>query len=73
MKFLIAVDGSDHARRAVEVVGRLAQEIARLVHAQRVHQIVMGPRSMNALAGLVPGSVAQRVVHLTHVLVLVVK
>ena len=54
-------------------VGQPAQEIVRVASEAGVDQIVMGTRGMNALAGLLLGSVAQRVVHLAHVPVLLVK
>lgn len=141
MKLLIAVDGSDHARRAVEAAARLvrqgvaveatlvhvregpayygelppfdyesidrglrqrqktlleaalaharnsglqtvatqaaegqaAQEIVRLAADRGADCIVMGTRGMNALGGLLLGSVAQRVVHLAAVPVMLVK
>lgn len=141
MKMLIAVDGSEHARRAVEAAARMArqgagveallvnvregpayygelppfdfesiarmlqekqsslleaalaharshgldnaatlaaagqpaQEIARLAAEHNVDGIVMGTRGMNALGGLLLGSVAQRVVHLASVPVMLVK
>jgi nucleotide-binding universal stress UspA family protein len=141
LKMLIAVDGSEHARRAVEAAARLAragtrvdalllnvreapvyygelppfdfesiermqlekqaalleaalaharahglenaatlaatgqsaQEIARVAADRNVDWIVMGTRGMNALGGLLLGSVAQRVVHLTTVPVTLVK
>lgn len=140
-KMLIAVDGSEHAKRAIEVAARLAQtcgkaeavlvnvsespryygelppldhdsilarlraqqdalldaaltqahasglesvttesaigsaakEIVRIAQERGVDQIVMGTRGMNALGGLLLGSVAQRVVHLAGVPVLLVK
>lgn len=54
-------------------VGQPAQEIVRVAGEAGVDQIVMGTRGMNALAGLLLGSVAQRVVHLAHVPVLLLK
>jgi nucleotide-binding universal stress UspA family protein len=141
MKLLIAIDGSDHARRAIEAAARLAkegvavdavlvhvrdspayygelppfdyesiesslrqrqstlleaglaqarnsglptvatqaaqgqaaQEIVRLAAERGADCIVMGTRGMNALGGLLLGSVAQRVVHLAAVPVMLVK
>jgi nucleotide-binding universal stress UspA family protein len=55
------------------VVGVPAPEIARSAADHAVHQIVMGTHGRNALAGLLLGSVAQRVVHLAAVPVLLVK
>lgn len=54
-------------------VGMPAAEIARVASERAVDQIVMGTRGRNALAGLVMGSVAQRVVHLATMPVLLVK
>lgn len=141
MKVLIAIDGSDHARRAIEAAahlakqgaaveaelvhvrespayygelppfdyesiesglqqrqralleaalaqarnsglqavatqaaqGQAAQEIVRLAADHGADCIVMGTRGMNALGGLLLGSVAQRVVHLASVPVMLVK
>ncbi len=141
MKLLIAIDGSDHARRAVEAAanfakqgavveatlvhvrespayygelppfdyqsiesglrqrqntlleaalaharnsglqtvatqaaeGQAAPEIVRLAAERGADCIVMGTRGMNALGGLLLGSVAQRVVHLAAVPVMLVK
>ena len=141
LKLLIAVDGSDHARHAIEAASRLARgmtdvqvllfhvrempivygdlpaydyeaveqsarehqikllaeaqahalacglkqvqtlagegvvapEIAREAAERGVDQIVIGTHGRNALTGLVMGSVAQRVVHLSEVPVLLVK
>ena len=141
LKLLIAIDGSDHARHAVEAAGRLAREladvqvllfhvrelpivygdlpafdyeaveqstrdhqskllaeaqaqalhcgltqvetlagegavaaeIARVASERAVDHIIIGTHGRNALAGLVMGSVAQRVVHLAKVPVLLVK
>lgn len=54
-------------------VGSTAQEIVRVAAEHGVDQIVMGTRGKNALAGLLLGSVAHRVVHLAGVPVLLVK
>ena len=45
----------------------------RLAAERGVDCIVMGTRGMNALGGLLLGSVAQRVVHLASVPVMLVK
>lgn len=54
-------------------VGATAQEIVRVAAEHGVDQIVMGTRGRNPLAGLLLGSVAQRVIHLATVPVLLVK
>ena len=54
-------------------LGTPATEIARVAKEREVAMIVMGTRGMTALGGLLLGSVAQRVVHLAHVPVLLVK
>lgn len=53
--------------------GQAAQEIARLAADLGADCVVMGTRGMNALGGLLLGSVAQRVVHLAAVPVMLVK
>lgn len=53
--------------------GPTAQEIVRAAADSGADQIVMGTRGMNALGGLLLGSVAQRVVHLADRPVLLVK
>ena len=53
--------------------GQAAQEIVRLAADLGADCIVMGTRGMNALGGLLLGSVAQRVVHLAAVPVMLVK
>lgn len=81
IKLLTAVDGSRHAKHAVEAAARLAracggaaaQELVRSATPHGVDPIVMGTRGMNALGGRLPGSVAQRVVHLAPVPVLPVR
>lgn len=59
--------------RTLAAVGVPAPEIASAAAVHGVQQIVMGTHGRNALAGLVLGSVAQRVVHLAEVPVLLVK
>ena len=141
LKFLIAVDGSEHARHAIEAAARLAHEmtevqvllmhvrempivygdlpafdyeaveqsarqhqtqllaeaqalaiacglkqvetlagegavapeIAREAAERAVDQVIIGTHGRNALAGLMMGSVAQRVVHLSELPVLLVR
>lgn len=53
--------------------GAVAPEIAREAAERAVDQIVIGTHGRNALTGLVMGSVAQRVVHLSELPVLLVK
>jgi len=53
--------------------GQAAPEIVRLAADRGADCIVMGTRGMNALGGLLLGSVAQRVVHLAAVPVMLVK
>jgi nucleotide-binding universal stress UspA family protein len=55
------------------LVGQAAQEIVQLAQSVGADQIVMGTRGRSALGGLLLGSVAQRVVHLSTVPVLLVK
>lgn len=141
LKILIAVDGSDHANRAIEAVGKMARssleleatllcvspeplfygdytagtiqkieedqkrqqtavlakasdyakaqglkvseparaygvianEIVRVAADRQVDQIAMGTRGMGAVGNMILGSVAQRVLHQSHVPVLLVK
>lgn len=55
------------------VEGQAAREIVRVAADCAADVIVMGTRGMNALGGLLLGSVAQRVVHLAGVPVMLVK
>lgn len=54
-------------------VGSPAKEIVREAAERGVDEIIMGTRGTNALAGLLVGSVAQRVLHLATVPVVLVK
>ncbi|WP_088285528.1 universal stress protein [Ideonella sp. A 288] len=54
-------------------IGAAAEEIAAYAAEQGCDAIVMGTRGMGAVAGLVMGSVAQKVVHLASVPVTLVK
>jgi len=58
--------------RTVAAAGVPATEIARVAAERTVDLIVIGTQSRNALAGLLLGSVAQRVVHLVSLPVLLV-
>ena len=53
--------------------GDAAQEIVRAAEHEKVDQIAMGTRGMSALGNLLLGSVAQKVLHLGHTPVLLVK
>jgi nucleotide-binding universal stress UspA family protein len=53
--------------------GEAAQTIARFVEAQKMDEVIMGTRGMGAFGQMLLGSVAQRVVHLVHVPVTLVK
>lgn len=54
-------------------IGPVAEGIIQYAQAHNIDQIVMGTRGMGALGNLVLGSVANRVVHLAHVPVTLVK
>lgn len=54
-------------------IGQVAEEIVRCADQQRCDAIVMGTRGMGAAVGLALGSIATRVVHLSHLPVTLVK
>ena len=54
-------------------VGDPAETIARYVREQGCRQIVMGTRGLGAVSGMLMGSVATKVIHLSDVPVLLVK
>lgn len=61
-------------RYAAEMsVGDPAQTIAQLASDKHCDEIVMGTRGMGSVAGMLLGSVAAKVVHLSHVPVLLIK
>jgi nucleotide-binding universal stress UspA family protein len=53
--------------------GPIAETIDRIARETRVDQIIMGTRGLGRMRGLLLGSVATQVVHLTHVPVTLVK
>lgn len=66
----------DEAGLAVEtrvLTGNAADEIVQLAQAEGYDLIVLGSRGLSELAGLLVGSVSERVLHLAHCPVLIVK
>lgn len=55
------------------LIGDIAHEIAALAERRQCSEIVMGTRGLGALGNLVLGSVATKVIHLTHLPVTLVK
>jgi nucleotide-binding universal stress UspA family protein len=53
-------------------IGVAAETIARYVEDSNIEQVVMGTRGLGAVAGMLLGSVAARVLHLVHIPVLLV-
>jgi len=68
---VLAEAGVAHTEQVL--TGRVADAIARCADEQRCDGIVMGTRGLGAVANLVVGSVASRVVHLATVPVTLVK
>jgi nucleotide-binding universal stress UspA family protein len=54
-------------------IGEPAQVIAHYAREQRVDQVVMGTRGLGSVAGLILGSVAAKLIHLSDAPVLLVK
>jgi nucleotide-binding universal stress UspA family protein len=76
----LLLNAQDHARllglsqvAVRRAQGDAAQEILRAAEHEKVDQIAMGTRGMSALGNLLLGSVAQKVLHLGHTPVLLVK
>ena len=57
----------------VRAYGNVAHEIVRAANERQADLIVMGTRGLGALSGMLLGSVAQRVLHESHVPVVLVK
>ena len=54
-------------------VGHIAETIAQYARENNIDQIIMGTRGMGAIAEFVLGSVASKVIHLSHVPVTLIK
>jgi nucleotide-binding universal stress UspA family protein len=67
------LDAAGRTCRAQVVIGEPAAEIARVAHAEGVDMIVMGTHGRGALASMMMGSTATKVVHLADVPVTLVK
>lgn len=67
----LAAAGVPHVAKVI--VGDAAHEIAAYAKTHHCETIVMGTRGLGTVATLVLGSVAQKVLHLTHVPVMLVK
>ena len=62
-----------HAEVSFNLSGYAAREIIYAAQAHEVGVIVMGSRGLSDIAGLVLGSTAHKVIHLTHRPVLIVR
>jgi len=67
------LDAAGVAYSARVEVGAVAETIAEFAHKEGCDHIVMGARGLGAIAGLLLGSVATKVIHLASVPVTVVK
>ena len=54
-------------------VGEPAETIIQFAQAQQCDQIVIGPRGLGLVTGMLLGSVASKLIHLSDILVLLVK
>jgi nucleotide-binding universal stress UspA family protein len=72
-KFLKDVGVSARAEARAALAGRAAQEIMDLATSEDAGLIVMGSRGMSDWQGLLIGSVAHKVLHLSSVPVLIVR
>jgi nucleotide-binding universal stress UspA family protein len=59
--------------QAHALIGRVAETIVRFARRRRCDSIIMGTRGMTALANLLLGSVATKVIHLAQIPVTLVK
>ena len=67
------LDGEGVAHWHHIVIGHAGETIVRFAREQQMEAIFMGTRGMSAISDLVMGSVANKVVHLAHVPVTLVK
>jgi nucleotide-binding universal stress UspA family protein len=67
------LDNAGIAYSAHIEVGHVAETIAKFVKDKRCDQIVMGTRGLGAVAGLLLGSIATKVLHLVQIPVTLVK
>ena len=72
-RFLKDVGVSARAEARAAIAGRAAQEIMDVATSEDAGLIVMGSRGMSDWQGLLVGSVAHKVVHLSSVPVLIVR
>jgi len=68
-----ALDSAGVEVNAHVVAGHAAETIVRVARQQRCTRIVMGTRGLGAMAGLMLGSVAYKVIHLSLIPVTLVK
>ena len=68
---LLQSEGVDYRHHII--VGHVAETISRFAREQQMDHIVMGARGTSAIADLVMGSVASKVIHLSPVPVTLVK
>jgi len=70
---LARVRDTGRPSRSLLIEGDVAETIARVAKDQQCKSIVMGTRGLGAIASLVMGSVAMKVVHLVEVPVTLIK
>ena len=70
---LLAVDGSEHSEKAVELAKRLAAILTNLAEDLDAGLVVMGSHGRGDRTALLLGSVAHKVVHLSKRPVLIAR